>query len=324
MPPCEHRDHAQLAGEVFCLNQRGVTAISNVKKIRHRLELLGVKILVALPTLLPLKLSVRLGGVLGNLAFDIFRIRRKVTLQNLERAFGSRFSDRERIGIGRRSYVNFAKSMVEFASIGRLSKDTLRSIVTIHGHENLKEGFDGGRGIIAVTGHFGSWELLGAASVASGIPVDFLVGEQSNSLVDDLMNDLRRRAGIGTIARGIAVRGVIESLKRNRIVALLSDQDARKMGVFVDFMGTPASTFQGAAQFAYRMKCPIVCCGIIRNPDETHDAYFLAPITPRSDSAKADEVLRLTQEHTKALEDFVGRYPDQYFWAHRRWKTEPP
>ena len=285
---------------------------------------MGVKILVALPALLPLKLSVRLGGLLGNLAFDIFKIRRRVTLENLELAFGSRFSERERIGIGRRSYINFAKSMVEFASIGRLKKETINSIVTIHGHENFKEGFDGGRGIVVVTGHFGSWELFGAASVASGYPTDFLVGEQSNSLVDNLMNDLRRRAGIGTIARGIAARGVLESLKKNRIVALLSDQDARKMGVFVDFLGTPASTFQGAAQFAYRMKCPIVCCGIVRNDDETHDAYVLSPIMPRADAPKEEEVLRLTQEHTKALEDFVSRYPGQYFWAHRRWKTKPP
>lgn len=298
--------------------------IGDLKRIRHRLELLGVRFLIALPALLPLKLSVRLGGLLGNLAFDVFRIRRSVTLENLERAFGSRFSERERIAIGRRSYINFAKSMVEFASIGRLKRETLRSLVTFHRGESLDEGLGGGRGIIVVTGHFGSWELLGAATVAYGYEADFLVGEQSNTLVDNLMNDLRRKAGIGTISRGIAARGVFESLKRNRIVAMLSDQDARRVGVFVDFFGTPASTFQGAAQFAYRMKCPIVCCVIARNRDETHDAYFLPPILVRTDAPREDEVLRLTQEHTKALEEFVSRFPDQYFWAHRRWKTKPP
>jgi KDO2-lipid IV(A) lauroyltransferase len=282
-----------------------------------------VRILKGLPSLLPFELAVRLGGSLGVVAFDIFRIRRAVTLENLRSAFGERFDETERRRIGRRSYINFAKSMVEFASIGRLSPERIRRIVRIEGRENLDRCLVRGGGVVVATGHFGSWELLGAASVAYGYPVDFLVGEQSNSLVDDLMNDLRRAAGIGIIARGIAARGVFASLKKNRIVAMLGDQDARRSGIFVEFMGRPASTFQGAAQFALRMRCPIVFCYIVRLAGERHEAVFLPPIEVRPEAERGGELRRLTEEHTKALERAVSAHPDNYFWAHRRWKTKP-
>ena len=283
-----------------------------------------MRFLAALPAILPYRLSVKLGGLLGIVAFDIVRIRRRVTLDNLSRALGHRFGERERVRIGRRSYINFAKSMVEFASLGRLKPDTLRRLVTLHGREHLDGVLSRGRGAVIVTGHFGSWELLGAAAVAHGFPADFLVGEQSNRLVDDLMNRLRSSAGIGIIARGIAARGVFASLKKNRVVALLSDQDARRAGIFVDFFHAAASTYPGAAEFAYRVNCPIVFCYIVRCSDETHEAFFDPPIEVRTGAEREEEVERLTAAHTEALERCATRYPDHYFWAHRRWKTKPP
>jgi KDO2-lipid IV(A) lauroyltransferase len=293
-------------------------------RFRHRFELAGVRLLVALPRIFPLKMSVKLGGALGAIFFDVLRMRRRVTLENLDRAFGPELGASRKVRIGRHSYVNFAKSIVEFASLGRLKKEDYVRLVRFNGLEHLREPLARGHGIIAVTGHLGSWELLGAGVAAQGLPVDFLVGEQTNLLVNNMMNDLRRSVGIGIIERGVAARGVFESLRSGRIVALLADQDARKAGIFVEFFGAPASTFQGPAQFAYRTGSPIVCCYIVRRGDETHDAVIFPPLYPRRDADRDAEILRLTREHTKVLEDCVRRYPENYFWAHRRWKTKPP
>ena len=106
-------------------------------------------------------------------------------------------------------------------------------------------------------------------------------------------------------------------------MALLSDQDARRAGIFVDFLGRPASTFQGAAQFALRMESAIVCCYVVRRPDETHIATFLPPIEVDTGAERDREIQRLTAEHTRRLERCIEEHPDHYFWAHRRWKTEP-
>jgi KDO2-lipid IV(A) lauroyltransferase len=198
------------------------------KRIRHRLELLGVYILAFLPRLLPYRAAVGMGAPLGVLAFDLIRIRRDVTLDNLRRAFGDRMSERERIRIGRRSYINFAKSMIEFASIPRLNRERICRLVSLEGSEVLEGVLEEGKGAVIVTGHFGSWELLGAATASTGMPVDFLVGEQTNRLVDDYINRLRAGAGIGTIPMGVTMRGVFRALRDNRLVAMLSTRETNR------------------------------------------------------------------------------------------------
>ncbi|MBD3180531.1 MAG: hypothetical protein GF417_13660 [Candidatus Latescibacteria bacterium] len=293
------------------------------KRLRHRLELLGVYILAFLPRLLPYRAAVGMGAPLGVLAFDLIRIRRDVTLDNLRRAFGDRMSERERIRIGRRSYINFAKSMIEFASIPRLERERICRLVSLEGIEVLEGVLEEGKGAVIVTGHFGSWELLGAATASTGMPVDFLVGEQTNRLVDDYINRLRAGAGIGTIPMGVTMRGVFRALRDNRLVAMLSDQDARRGGIFVDFFGIPSSTYPGAAQFSQKLGAPIIFCYIVRREDETHRTVFLPPMRPDPDRDKDSEIRRLTGRFMKALEEAVRKHPDHYFWAHRRWKTRP-
>ncbi len=293
------------------------------KRIRHRLELAGVRLLIAIPRLLPFEAAVKTGGTLGILAFDLFRVRRRVTLENLDRAFGDALTRAEKIRVARRSYVNFAKSMIDFASLGRFSKEKRLAIVRHEGLEHVRGAIEGGHGVILLPAHFGSWELLVTSLVPHGFPTDLLVGEQTNGLVNDLMNGIRRSTGAGIIERGIAARGVFQSLKQKRVVALLADQDARKFGIFVDFFGTPASTLTGPAHFAVRTGCPIVCSYIVRGPGETHRAYLLPPIYPRAGADRDGEIRRLTEESTRILEEYVRRHPDHYFWAHRRWKTRP-
>jgi len=295
------------------------------KGVKHRLELFGVKLLSSLPLLLPYKWSIKVAGSIGAFAFDVVRVRRQVTLENLERAFGDEMTHADRVCVGRRSYVNFTKSMVELASLRRLSKkEKLHDLVRIHGMENMDAALSEGKGVIVVTGHFGSWELLGASGVAHGLPVDFIVGDQTNTLVNDFINEMRQSAGIGIIPKGISVRGVFSSLKKNRVIAILSDQDARSAGIFVDFFGIPSSTYPGAAQFVWKRGCPMVFCSIVRRGDETHDAWFEPAMYAVEGGEREGEVHRLTSALTKKLEDAIRKNPDHYFWPHKRWKTKPP
>jgi KDO2-lipid IV(A) lauroyltransferase len=294
------------------------------KRFKHRLELLGVRFLTWLPLLLPYSASVRVGGVIGAFAFDVVRIRRRVTLDNLERALGDELSLEERIRTGRRSYINFAKSMIELASFRRLGRERLVELVRFHDFERIESALSEGKGLLVVTGHFGSWELFGASAAARGLPVDFIVGEQTNTLVDEYINGLRRSAGLGIIYKGIAVRGVFESLKKNRVIAILSDQDARRSGIFVDFFGIQSSTYPGVAHIAWKTGCPIIYGSIVRRSDGTHDASFGRAMHADTEKGREEEAERLIAEITKMLEDSIRRNPDHYFWAHRRWKTAPP
>lgn len=269
--------------------------------------------------IIPYRLALALGSFLGWLVFDIFRVRRKVTLINLRNSMG-RGKD-GLAGIGRRAYRNFGKSMVEYTLFPSLDKDKIEQMVEFEGAEHWDEALKKGKGAILVTGHFGSWELMGAATSQRGYPIDFLVGEQHNVLVDNLMNDYRRSMGIGIIKMGAAAKGVIRALKNNRFVAMLSDQDAGSDGAVVEFFGRPASTPKGPAAFALKMDAPIVMAFIVRESARKQKVIIEKAIFGEKTRDKQEDIRRLTQAYTRLLEEYVRKYPDHWFWPHRRWKS---
>jgi KDO2-lipid IV(A) lauroyltransferase len=258
---------------------------------------------------------------LGFLAFDIFRVRRNVTLINLKNSLGDQKNVKELKKIGRRAYENIGKSMVEYSLFPSLNKKKISKLVEFEGAENFDEALKRGKGAIVVAGHFGSWELMGAATRQRGYPVDFLVGEQHNILVDDLMNDYRKSMGIGIIKMGAAAKGIIKALKNNRFVAMLSDQDAGNDGTVVDFFGRPASTPKGPAAFALKMNAPIILGFIIRGNKEKQKIIIEKPIFIEKSENKEDDIRKLTQAYTSVLEHYIRKYPDHWFWPHRRWKS---
>ncbi|MGB3091718.1 MAG: lysophospholipid acyltransferase family protein [Candidatus Zixiibacteriota bacterium] len=289
------------------------------RRIKHRIEYWITCLMGAFVRIIPYRLALALGSFLGWLVFDIFRVRRKVTLINLRNSMG-RGKD-GLAGIGRRAYRNFGKSMVEYTLFPSLDKDKIEQMVEFEGAEHWDEALKKGKGAILVTGHFGSWELMGAATSQRGYPIDFLVGEQHNVLVDNLMNDYRRSMGIGIIKMGAAAKGVIRALKNNRFVAMLSDQDAGSDGAVVEFFGRPASTPKGPAAFALKMDAPIVMAFIVRESARKQKVIIEKAIFGEKTRDKQEDIRRLTQAYTRLLEEYVRKYPDHWFWPHRRWKS---
>jgi KDO2-lipid IV(A) lauroyltransferase len=289
------------------------------QRIKHRIEYWITYLTGALARMIPYGLALALGSFLGWLAFDVLRIRRRVTLINLKNSLGAETDGL--MAIGRRAYRNFGKSMVEYALFPSLDKNKIERMVEFEGAENFDQALRRGKGAVVVAGHFGSWELMGAATSQKGYPVDFLVGEQHNILVDNLMNEYRRSAGIGIIKMGAAAKGVIRALKNNRFVAMLSDQDAGSDGTVVEFFGRPASTPKGPAAFALKMNAPIVMAFIIRESGRRQRIVIEKAIFGDKTSDKEEDIRNLTQAYTRVLEKYVRKYPDHWFWPHRRWKS---
>jgi KDO2-lipid IV(A) lauroyltransferase len=289
------------------------------RRIKHRFEYWIIRSLGALIRAIPYQLALTAGSFLGWLAFDVLRIRRKVTMINLQNSLGGEPGKLKVIGRG--AYKNFAKSMVEYALFPSLDKTSIPRMVELQGAENFDSALAAGRGAIVVAGHFGSWELMGAAVSQMGYPVDFLVGEQHNLLVDGMMNDYRRCMGIGIIKMGAAAKGIIKALNANRLVAMLSDQDAGSDGTIVRFFDRPASTPKGPAAFALKMNCPIIMAFIIRESSGKQGIVIEKPIFGKRTGDKEEDIRNLTQAYTGLLEDYVRKYPDHWFWPHRRWKS---
>ena len=291
---------------------------------KHRLEYMALYGFFLASRRLPRRSLVRMGERLGRVVFDRLKIRRHVAMENLRMAFADKKSRSELTDVARSSYEQLAGSMLEFISLYSIQERELIDDVTIEQLDRIVAAKVGGRGAVLVTGHFGSWELFGAAFVANGHPVTFLVKEQSNLLASRLQNLLRAKGGIGIVKQGPkTVRRVMQALDEGQLVGILPDQDAGTNGVFVDFLGKPASTFKGPAFFAYKANVPIVAAYIRRLPDGSHHAVVEPPIWPDPLRDRDDEIQRLTDAYTRDMERWVLRYPEHYFWLHRRWKTQP-
>jgi KDO2-lipid IV(A) lauroyltransferase len=274
---------------------------------------------------LPRRFFVALGAFVGRVCFDVFRIRRQVTLGNLRRVFGQRYDEAELTRLARRSYAALGSALLEFCSLWSMSREELVGCVRMENLDVLEDVLAQGKGCIFVTGHYGSWELYGASFAARGYKTTFLVKDMKNPLVARMQDELRVKGSIDIVKDGpLVARGVLRALQKNHLVGVLPDQDARRHGVFVDFLGTPASTYKGAAFFAYRANVPIITAYVRRLPDGSHLGRMYPAIYPDRARGEEEEIARLTQAYTDYMNDWIRRYPEEYFWVHRRWKTAPP
>jgi Kdo2-lipid IVA lauroyltransferase/acyltransferase len=291
-----------------------------MKKIRYKIEYITVKAILFLVNLISYRMALGLGNLIGFLAFSIFRIRREVTLTNLKKSLGDRFTNKQYKRLGLRAYCNICKSMIEYGLFPSFNKKKLEKYITIEGAEHFQKIKEAGKGAVLVTGHFGSWELMGAYIAQHGWPIDYLVGEQHNLKVNEIMNDHRRMYGIGLIELGVAARGVFKAVREGRMVAMLSDQDAGSDGVIVEFLGRPASTPKGPAAFSLKTGAPLLCGVIVR--EGMHQRIIVEPpINIHSTGDKNEDIRALTQAYTSVLSKYIREYPDHWFWPHRRWKS---
>ncbi len=264
----------------------------------------------------------RFGNFLGDLVYDVVRVRRDVTHANLRRAFPD-WDDLRIRRTSRECYRTFAKTVVEFARLPAMGEAELVARVAIEGREWLEQIRNGGTGAILLTGHFGNWEYLGALFPAMGMPIDVVVAEQRNRKVDAVMNRIRRSRGVGVLSAVSDLRGIYRSLKAGRLVAIVADQDAGRDGIFVDFLGTPASTAIGPAVLARRFGVPILQGYATRVGPGRHRMELIRPIRVETSGDEASAVRAATESWVRALEAQVRARPDHWFWMHRRWKTRP-
>jgi Kdo2-lipid IVA lauroyltransferase/acyltransferase len=292
--------------------------------MRHRFEYGAVRALQAAICAMPAAAARETGALLGGFAYSTLRIRRPVVLRQLRRVFQDELSEEELSQIARESYRNFGRTTFEYARFPMIPLSRLDRIVSLTGGEHLDRALKKGKGAILVSFHFGNWEMAAALAVM-GYPLTFLVGEQHNILVDRLMNRLRERLGVEIVPVTGNLMGVLRALRSNRIVAMLSDQDAGKNGVFVDFLGAQASTPYGPARMAARTGAALVPGIAVRREGGRHELVMCPPIEPPDADLPLEEQVRaLTQSYTYVFERYIREMPEQYFWMHRRWKTRPP
>ena len=293
------------------------------RKIRWALEYGLLCAVFALASILPEKWIAKAGRGMGHFIFRHVGLRRDVVFDNLSQAF----PERDVISLwdlAERIYGNLGATLFGFFTLPRLTPARVRTRVRLENTAYLDALRADGKGALLMTGHFGNWELLGAAMTAYGYRAKYLVRTQSNPWVDKLQNKIRERGGLGVIRADASVRQLIRHIRDGGYVGVLPDVNAGEDGIFVEFLGRTASTPRGLAYFAYKLKCPIIPVFLIRQADGTHVARLHEPIHPDPAWDEDTALLELTRAYTDVLSTVIREHPDHYFWIHRRWKTRPP
>jgi KDO2-lipid IV(A) lauroyltransferase len=290
-------------------------------KFQNYAEYIVLKTVIFFIRLFPFKFAVKVGETIGIVSYYIVNFRRSHVIDMLTQSFPEKSQKEIRI-ITRNTYKNFARTVVEIIFSPTMSDEEIKKLLVCTNEHLVENAYSKGRGTIFMSAHLGNWELT-ALAYSKIYPMSVVVANQSNVLVDKMMDNVRTNQGFSTISRdGMAFRDVMKALKRNEIVAFLADQDAGPQGVFIPFFGRLTSTPKGAALFALRAKSPIIIALGIRQKNGIMKVEFTeVPIPNSGDSNKDVEIINTF--YLKKLEDIVRRYPEQWFWFHRKWKTRP-
>jgi KDO2-lipid IV(A) lauroyltransferase len=272
---------------------------------------------------LSLERALALGRFLGRLAHRLARGPRRVARENIRRTIGADLSPEEIDGIVRDCFEHLGLCLMEFVALGA-HREELMGRHDAEGVEHLERVVAEGRGGVLVSGHLGNWELHGAFFAGRGFPVHAMYKRLANPWIDRLVYDQRRASGMTPLSNKEWRERIEEIFARGEILGMVSDQDAGKRGIFVEFLGRAASTFVGPAVISLRHGVPLIPTYMVRRPDGRYFVKVLPPLTIERTGDLEQDVAALTREWVRVLEEAVRRTPGQYFWFHRRWKTRPP
>lgn len=180
------------------------------------------------------------------------------------------------------------------------------------------------KGCIMLTGHYGSWELLGFGLATLGFEIVAVMRPLDNEYLNHYLLDRRERGGLKLLYKKGATRSAPEVIEKGGALCFIADQNAGQKGLFVDFFGRKASTYKSIGLLAMEYDVPIVV-GYARRIGRGFQYQISVNriITPDEWKKQPDELRWITQEYTRAIENFVREQPDQYLWIHRRWKSRP-
>ena len=293
------------------------------RPLRQRIEAALLRALGAASRALGFERASDLGAVVGRAAFHLLKRRRTIATENITRSLGENPGGQPARALARRAFEQLGRSFLEFLSLPGQPRDRILERIDFVGFEPAEEWARSKRGAILLTGHFGNWELIGAAVGMRYAPVKYVLPAQTNPGSDAYLNETRRKLGIEPIVIGQGMRTALRSLRQGAFLGMLPDQDARKAGIHVPFFGRPASTHTGPARLALAGRAPILVAVLERTGRGRFRARAILVTEPDPHRDETEEVFRITREVTAALEGAIRERPDHWYWIHRRWKTPP-
>lgn len=284
------------------------------------LGFIAVKLLSAIFGYLPLRSVLWTGRRIGDIALFFNVKRRSIAYANLKSAFPEKGCG-EIKNILKAHYRNLGMSIVELLRLPVAGKRYLDNHVRINNFERIEEALKKQRGAILLTAHFGNWEISSLAASSRGQGISVFAREQKYKRLNELLNRYREMTGCKVITKGFSARDIIKTLRGNGIVGMLADQDAGSNGLFINFLNRPASVAQGPISFSLKTGAVILPSFIRRVANDRHVAEVSSPLEIIDTGDKQRDMKANLNNITRILEGYIRRFPEQWLWSHKRWKS---
>jgi len=296
----------------------------NLKQARKTLEVLLVRMGLAVLPFWPRRMILACARLTGIIAYYCVSSQRRLTLANLEIAFGQKKSRAEKKRIAVQAFQNMALVFLDFLWFARRTRERVRKYVKMD--PSVPANFPPAPAVV-VTAHFGNWELMSRAFTAHGYSHIAVVAPLANPAVDVMFNKFRADGDAEIVPMRGAVRGCLQAIRRGLLIAILLDQNTKPEdgGVFVDFFGLPCPISTVAAILAERKKVPLIAVFCRAQWDGYYTFYAL----PRFkidflSGAVPDFAGQMTQQIAAAFQREIEKYPEQWMWMYKRWKHIKP
>lgn len=294
-----------------------------LKRLKHDLAYGWVLFIRALFNLMPRRPAVTLGSGLGSLAGSLLKKDRLEAGRNLEKVYGKEIDRPRRDSIIDNMFKNFGKNLVDVMRLEKSYDRQIRPLIDTEGMEHFRRVYERGRGVVAVTGHIGNFELLAAFFASEGFKTAAIGRRMYDSRLDRLLVRNRRAMGIVNVATDDSPRRIMKLLKNGYALGALIDIDSiRIRSEFVPFLGRPAYTPIGQTILGLRAGAgfvPIVCV----RAGKRYRIVVGPEITVNATGDFDDDVYNMTRECNRAIERIILEYPDQWIWIKNRWVTQP-
>jgi KDO2-lipid IV(A) lauroyltransferase len=263
--------------------------------------------------------AVKLGGVVGRLVGFFSFSRTARARSRAARILG--VTDERAREIISGTYEHFGKALVEFIRLPR-TYGNIGEFVTVKGEENIRAALSMGRGAIFLSAHIGCWEYGAAALSRRGFPMNALGTEQRDERITKAILDIRSRAGVKPVGKGMDLRAALTCLKKNEVLAVLLDQDAKNGGILSPFLGHLASTPFGIIKIAHRHGIPIVPVHITRDDDGRRMTMILeAPLEGRDGRPFGEDIKYAVDKCNERISEWIREKPGQWMWTYPRWES---
>lgn len=274
--------------------------------------------LLRLVCLLPHRLALAVGRVLGSLVHMTGGSRRAIVRRNIELCFPE-LSATERNALTKKHFKALGMMLIE-TGLGRwASLRHLQAITTLRGAEHVNAAIAEGRGVILLSAHFTTLEIMGRVLANEIPPFDAVFRKNRSEFMTELQRSGREVSADTTIEKR-DIKKMVRSLRNARAVWYAPDQSySRKGAEIIDFFGVPSMHTTATSTLARLGDAVTIPFFPLRLPDGTYEMTLL----PAFEDFPSDDPVADTERYVAVLEEHIRKAPEQYFWIHRKFKDLP-